>query len=330
MANPVVLYDVNQRPMNVENGVAIPANTQGVLIVGSDGTTARTVRTDASGNILTSTAASGYGGQVEGLAADDTTAVGNPVMVGGLDNVTNKVQSLHVDAFGNLQVTVATTGSIALPRMVNPSFNASEGAVVANAFKRVVTYTVPTGFSGSLIRFASFQGEVAQSRLVAETNIAQFNNNTSVFTAGTPYTSPGWASVVEAEVTTAFASGSGNVVITVTYTNEIGTASRTGTITIPKGSALASRWVLTKQAGDLGVRSIQNITTGTVQVGVIKVLGLLQFAFHDDESTTIQNNSFFNSGAISFSAGTVIGIEYAGGTVSKTRRFDALMQLVVE
>jgi len=53
MANPVILYDVNQQPMNVENGVAIPANTQGVLVLGSDGTNARNIKVSATGVVAT-------------------------------------------------------------------------------------------------------------------------------------------------------------------------------------------------------------------------------------------------------------------------------------
>lgn len=216
----------------------------------------------------------------------------------------------------------------ALPHIVNPSFNASNGAIVANAFKRVLTYAVPAGFSGYLIRFASFQNEVAQSRLVAETNLGSHNCNTNIFTAGSSYTSPAWASIVEADVTTALAAGAGNVVITVTYTNEAGTSGRTGTFTIPKGSAVGSRWKLSLQAGDLGVRSIQAMSAAPTQVGVISALGLVQLAFHDDQNTTLQNTSYFTQQAVAFPTGTVLGIEYAGNAVSKTRRFDALIQLV--
>ena len=134
--------------------------------------------------------------------------------------------------------------------------------------------------------------------------------------------------IVQADVTTAFAAGSGNVVLTITYTNEAGTAGRSGTITIPKGSALASRWDLVLQGADLGVTSIQNVTTATAQVGVVTLLGLVQLALHQDQSTTTQTETLYAPGAITFPAGTVLGIEYAGGTVSKQRTFDMLIQLV--
>jgi hypothetical protein len=46
---PIVLFDSAGRAMAVQNGVVIPANTSGLLATGSDGTTARTILTDASG-----------------------------------------------------------------------------------------------------------------------------------------------------------------------------------------------------------------------------------------------------------------------------------------
>jgi len=219
-------------------------------------------------------------------------------------------------------------GGTALPKLINVTFSKSEGAVVANVYKRIATYTVPAAYNGYLIKYVSFQGEAATSRVVAETNMGSHNDNTNVFTAGAIYTQPQWAPLVQAEVTTAFASGSGNVVLTVGYTNELGTAGRSGTITIPKGSALLSRWDLVLQGTDLGVTSIQSVTGTPAQVGVAKLLGFIQLAVHQDQSTTTQTETLYAPGAITFPPLTVLGLEYAGGTVAKARFLDALIQLV--
>ena len=48
-----ILYDGNGNPLAVQNGVAIPANTSGVLVHGSDGTNARILKTDATGHQYT-------------------------------------------------------------------------------------------------------------------------------------------------------------------------------------------------------------------------------------------------------------------------------------
>lgn len=53
MAKPVVIYDSNQRPLAVENGVAIPIGTSGNLMHGRDsGGVARTIATDTGGNLI--------------------------------------------------------------------------------------------------------------------------------------------------------------------------------------------------------------------------------------------------------------------------------------
>ena len=219
-------------------------------------------------------------------------------------------------------------GGTALPKLINLSFNKTEGAIVANVYKRVVTYVSPAAFNGYLIKYVSFQNETASSRVVAETNMGQHNDSTNVFTAGASYTNPQWVAVVQAEVTTAFAAGSGNVVLTVGYTNDAGTAGRSGTITIPKGSAIGSRWDLVLQGADLGVMSIQSCTGAPTQVGISKILGLLQLALHQDQSTTAQTETLYAPGAITFPPGTAIGVEYSGGTVNKLRILDVLIQLV--
>jgi hypothetical protein len=219
-------------------------------------------------------------------------------------------------------------GGTALPKMINTSFIKSEGAILANVYKRVLSYTVPDTFTGYLIKFTSFQGEAASSRVVSQTILGTFNNNTNSFSPGSFYTAPQWAPIVQANVTTAFAAGSGNTTLTITYTNELGVSNRSGTIVIPKGSAVNTRFDLTLASGDLGVRSIENITANTTLTGVINILGLIQLAIHQDQSTTTQTETIFQPGSISFPANTILGIEYAGGTVAKSRNFDLLIQLV--
>jgi hypothetical protein len=247
----------------------------------------------------------------------DVLSLDEPVAVAGVASG----QPITVQ-FGN------PGGTTSLPFLINLNFNKSEGSILANAYKRVSTYTIPTGHTGYLIKFVSYQGEVAVSRVVAEQNLGAHVNSTNVFTAGTPYTSPQWAAIVQAEVKTAYASGAGNVVLTVTYTNELGVASRTGTITIPRGSVIGARFDLVLQGSDLGVRSIQNISGTPTVAGTCNILGLLQLALHQDQSTTTQTETLYAPGAITFPAGTVLGLEYAGGTVSKARLIDILVQLV--
>jgi len=245
-----------------------------------------------------------------------------PVWITGSTTVTNANQT-------PLNIIFGISGSAnTLPKLINLYYNKSDGAIVANVFKRVITYTAPTGFSGYIAKFTSYQAETAASRLVYEINMSQLSIVTNVFTAGSSYTNPLWTAAGQAEVTTGLSAGAGNVVVTITYTNESGTGSRSGTITIPKGSAVGSRWDIVLQGTDLGIQSIQNLSvTPTLAAGVIKVLGLVQLSVHEDQSTNSQTDTQYPPGMISFPSGTVMGIEYSGGTVSKQRIFDALIQL---
>ena len=258
--------------------------------------------------------------------------------VGTIAEVTDE-QRLKVDAVldvssqAPIPVTFAIPGGTALPKMVSLNHDASLGAVVANAYRRVYSYTVPSGFNGYLIRYSSFQNEAAQSRVISELNMGTLSIVTNVFVGGAlsnEYNSPQWSGLIQAEVTTGLTAGAGNVTVTVTYTNEAGISAHTGTFTIPKGSLAESRWNLTLQAGDLGVRSIQSMSASPLlAAGAIKVLGLLQLGYHEDGGVTALE-TLYAPGATTFPSSTTLGLEFAGGVVSKTRRFDVLLQLVQE
>ena len=336
----IALVDASGSFLDVRSGSTVNTLSQSMFLVGGvSGSTAHFLKMDSGGALFVTGSFAISGGAISSVVHQGNSGtLGQPwpvLLVSG--GVQTGIPGAPINITGS--VGVANTpltiqfgvpgGGLALPKMINLSFNKSEGAIVANAFKRVVTYTIPSGFNGYIIRFTSFQNEAAQSRLVTETNMCQLNINTNVFTAGTPYISPQFTSVAQAEVTTALAAGAGNVVITATYTNELDVVGRTGTITVPKGSAIGTRWDLVFQTGDLGARSIQNLSAAPTQVGIVKVLGLLQLASHQNLSTTTQNETSFAPGAITFPSGTILGVEYAGGTVSKTRLFDALIQLVV-
>jgi len=290
----VVLFDANGVEMSVQNGVATPAGTGGLLIAGSDGANSRFARIKPP--------------STPAVAADPALVVAFP-------------QPITVQ-FG------FPGGTTALPKMINLAFSQSLGAIVANGWRTILTYTTPVGFSGYLIKFTSFQDEAALSRVVAEQALGSHNASTNVFTAGTQYTAPQFSALPTAEVTTQLASGSGSVVFTVGYTNQDGTAGRTGTFTVPKGSVVGSQWEFTFQTGDYGLQSIQSCSAAPTQVGVISVNGHIQLALHNDQASVASSETLFAPGATTFPSGTIIQIEFNGGSVSKKRLLDALIQLV--
>lgn len=263
---------------------------------------------------------------VSGKAAIGSPPASNPVTMAGVDESGNK-QYLAVDTEGRTLVVLATDPAL-LPKMIDLFYRATIGAIVAQNFRRVITYTIPTGYSAYLIRFSTWQNETAYSRLVAQTNLGLLNVATNVYTAESSYTDPQFAGTVEAEVTTLFGAAN-NITVTVTYTNELGVGSRTGTFTIPKSSIVGARFVLALQTGDVGVRSIQNLSASpSGGAGAIKVLGFIQLAWHSNLSTTAGIDTQYQQGSIPFPQGTVLGIEFSGGTVAKERSLEALIQLV--
>jgi hypothetical protein len=68
-------------------------------------------------------------------------------------------------------------------------------------------------------------------------------------------------------------------------------------------------------------------TDVTLASGAIKMLGFIQFSYHEDGGVVALETQFA-PGATTFPEGTILGIEHQGGLVSKARRFDVLIQLV--
>lgn len=248
------------------------------------------------------------------------------------------VNRLHVDTIIDITnqkpipVTFSIPGGETLPKMLSLYYNTTVGAIVASQYKRAITYRLPVGFNGYLIRYQSFQAESANSRVISELNMGTLNIITNAFAGGlasNAHVWPQWCGDIEAELTQAIGAAA-NVVVTVGYTNELNISARVGTIDIPKSSVIGSRWNLVLQTGDLGVVSVQSMSVApTSSSGALKLLSLLQLAYHEDAGT-LSYETLYSPGAVSFPVGTILGIEHQGGTVSKARRFDAMIQLVAE
>lgn len=262
------------------------------------------------------------------------------LITGGGDGLIAKVRNL-LDAENRLcvdavidtvnqepiPITFSVPGGGSLPKMVSLYYNQSVGAVRAGTYARALTYVVPVGFNGYVIRYSSYQAEAANSRLVSEIGMGTLNIITNSYVAGASYIVPQWTGNPQFEITQAIGSAA-NVTITVEYTNAVGISARTGTCVIPKSSIIGGRWDLVLQAGDLGVRSVQNMSVApTSTSGAVKLLGFIQLGYHEDAGTAAYE-TLYAPGATTFPTGTVLGIEFQGGIVSKTRRFDVLLQLI--
>lgn len=110
----------------------------------------------------------------------------------------------------------------------------------------------------------------------------------NVFSAGTamPTRTIAGASVVTATLspilvaTTALTATT--PVVTITYTNQAGTGSRTATLTLPTNPAINTGFLITPhlQSGDTGIRSVENISISTGTAGVLRVYGLFPQAIN--------------------------------------------------
>ena len=312
----VRLYGPNSLPLDVLDGVAVPAGTAALIpaVVDPTGSIARYIRGDAAGR-QDMLLGSWFG--------STAPTVGQKPMAASIPVTMASDQSPISVAVG------LAPGVLALPKLVNLIYDQSDGAILANAWKRVLTYTVPAGFNAYLLRYSSFQAEAAASRIVVPISMATLSIVTNAFVAGTSYISPQFTTTLELVVTTALSSGSGSVVVTVGYTNHEGVAGRTGTFTITKGAAVGARAEFVFQAGDIGMQSIQSaVTAPTLAAGAVTLEGLLQLTAHQDQSTTQQSQTLYAPGSVSFPTGTVLAMGYNGGTVSKLRTLSALVQLV--
>ena len=78
-------------------------------------------------------------------------------------------------------------------------------------------------------------------------------------------------------VATTALGGATTPVLTITYTNQSGTGSRTATLTLPSNPAVNTAFLVSPhlQSGDTGIRSVENISISTGTSGTIKIYGVL-------------------------------------------------------
>jgi hypothetical protein len=113
----VVLYDVNGNPLAVQNATAIPANTSGILSLGSDGTNSRYITIDTSGRQL-----------VVGAAASGAAVAGNPLYLGSKSPAGNAIGAIS-DSVGSL---IASIGGDQFTVQANSTVTTSGSTTVTN------------------------------------------------------------------------------------------------------------------------------------------------------------------------------------------------------
>lgn len=112
--SPVVnLFSSDGYELNVVNGVSTPANTRGLLVAGTDGTTTRFILMDGSSRQIVvgaGTAGTPAGGvvTVQGIASGTPLITGATYNSSGITLTDGSTGALQSDIKGNVKVTLAT------------------------------------------------------------------------------------------------------------------------------------------------------------------------------------------------------------------------------
>lgn len=302
----VVLYDASGNEMYVEDGVAIPANTKGILQAGKDGSgDARYILTDTSGRPQQDIA------RWFGSAAP---TVGQKVMA-------ESIPVTHASDQPPIQVTLGNPDAVAI--CIGHDDKLAIGGDQAFYFYNAANYTVPVGYKLTIGQFNAYaEDDRTTARVGKLTALGTWNPNTGVYTNSTSYTAPLFGSFLELEVTTAM----GNVddqVITISYTNESGVSGRTATAVedkkLKKQTPVGYKLDFHLQEGDLGVRSVQSVTADKPNTGAVTVNGgidiwRMRMGTADESYTTVPA-----AGALAI-AGETIAIDFSITGAATERR----------
>jgi hypothetical protein len=132
-----ILYSSDGYELAVINGNAIPANTRGILVDGSDGTNAHELLVDTSGRL-----------NIVGAAAAGAASSGNPIYIGGSVTTasptytTGTVNALSLDVNGNLRVVGSgnfNNASVGVTAAAPPADATYVGALVTTAAESGLT-----------------------------------------------------------------------------------------------------------------------------------------------------------------------------------------------
>jgi len=252
-----------------------------------------------------------------GSLANGAVGNPNPVIVGGRDGA--NVRTLLTDSTGQLKVVVSQpTTAISITLAYDQSV-AVAGAQ-ANAFFNALTYTVPASYKLVMAQFNSYSADNRVTARVSKyVSAGTWNIGTQVFTAGSAYTTPAFASYLEAEVTTV-TGGSNNVTLTITYTNQDGTSGRTGTCTVPKNTPVGYKLPVVLQSGDYGVVSVQSIAQVSTNTGIVQLKAGVEF--YNQAMTTAGQSYLFAppAGAQIVAAGEVVELAWESNAAATSER----------
>lgn len=200
------------------------------------------------------------------------------------------------NSIDNMLAASASSGAFAQLIFLNTTTTTSAGLTTdgyQTSSRYITPYTVPslgTGVTSCKFPTIKMNNDDGDTSLVAalEYDLGSLTVSGDVFTSGVSMPTKTLngvsvttaASMIYLVCTASFTATT--PVITITYTNQAGTGSRTATLTLPSGLTINTALAVAPhlQAGDTGIRSVQDISISTGSAGTATLYGLLPLAYN--------------------------------------------------
>jgi len=156
-------------------------------------------------------------------------------------------------------------------------------------WRLVTTYDVPSG--GYILNPFQIQYSAGNSSSLVKASkrlaMGTFNNTTQTFTDGLAYTTPDFGGYLDINFTADVGTAA---IITITYTNEIGTTGRTVTYAMTTGAGGDKNGhvvTVPLQSGDTGIRDITNVTTSASGTATFSLYGKTDIFYDSADSSGV-------------------------------------------
>jgi hypothetical protein len=229
-----------------------------------------------------------------------------------------------VDSQGRLYVYIPPTQNNITVQLC---WDGSITPVKAVQWNDALSYTVPTGYDLNCIQFDGLDNVNGGAvRAANKLSFGSFVLSTGVFTDGSAWTLPKFASKLSVYVTTIV--GATNDTITITYTNQAGTTGRTASV-ILKSNVVGERIDVPLQAGDFGVIDVTNVTQSFAEAGAINVEGFYEL-FHQELTTNgVQYSEIAPLSSIVVIQGDTVYLQYKPSNAATAIRRVSLIGALV-
>lgn len=209
--------------------------------------------------------------------------------------------------------------------------NVAYSVVNGGSWLRVLTYQIPGPNIAEIMAMRSANSTSSgRSRCISRIDLATYawtSGSPGTFTDQNVYTQPRYASAIEGLLTVA-SGGGADVIVTITYTNQSGVAGRTATITVPKSSAIGSRFIATLQAGDIGVLDITAVSHSGNNTGTLQLFGTTELARHQHNTADVVSETVFAKESVMLAGNDIIDLEVWQGNAGSYIRFISVIYTI--